>query len=72
MMNDSSKLRDVLFAHMDEMSFQMDALSSLSEIKRNLIVDINSIAKSIEKGRCVNRQIESMLSCKKQQKVRVA
>ena len=71
-MEDSSKLRDALFAHMDEMAILMDVLSSLSEIKRNLIIDINSIAKSIEKGRCVNRQIEDTLNCKKQQKLRVA
>jgi len=68
----SSKLRDALFTHMDSMSLQMDVLNSLSEIKRNLIININSITKSIEKGRCVNRQIEDTLNCKKQQKVRVA
>jgi len=71
-MEDSSKLRDALFTHMDEMSLQMDALSSLSGISRNLTINIKNITKSIEKGKCVNRQIESMLNCKKQQKLRVA
>lgn len=71
-MKDSSKMRDALFAHMDKMSIEMDILNSLSDIKRIITININNIIKSIEKGKCVNRQIESMLNCKKQQKLRVA
>lgn len=71
-MEDSSKLRDALFTHMDEMALQMDVLSSLSQISRNLTINIKNITKSIEKGRCVNRQIEDTLNCKQQHKVRVA
>ena len=60
-MRPSSKLRDVLFTHMDEMSYQMDVLSSLSEISRQTAININNIVKSIEKGRCVNRNIENLI-----------
>jgi len=69
---DSSKLRDALFTHMDEMSIQMDVLSSLSELKRNITINIKNITEGLEKGRCVNRQVEDMLNSKKQQKLRVA
>ena len=58
----SSNARDILFTHMDELAIQMDVLSSLSDISRKTANNIDSIIKSIKKGRCVNRKIENLIS----------
>ena len=57
----SSNVRDILFTHMDEMSIQMDVLSSLSDISKETANNIDCIIKSIKKGRCVNRKIENLI-----------
>jgi len=58
----SSNARDILFTQMDELAIQMDVLSSLSDISRKTANNIDSIIKSIKKGRCVNRKIENLIS----------
>ena len=70
----SSNARDILFTHMDEMAIQMDVLGSLNEINKKTFDSIDSIIKSIKKGRCVNRKIENLIgkSKKDNKKERVA
>ena len=57
----SSNARDILFTQMDSLAIQMDVLSSLSKIKEETVGSIDSIIKSIKKGRCVNRKIEKLI-----------
>ena len=57
----SSNARDILFTQMDSLAIQMDVLSSLSDIGRKTANNIDSIIKSIKKGRCVNRKIENLI-----------
>ena len=58
----SSNARDILFTHMDSLAIQMDVLSSLSKVSKENANNIDSIIKSIKKGRCVNRKIEQLIS----------
>ena len=53
----SSNLREIIYTQMDGMAIQMDVIDSLNE-------NIHNIAKSINKGRQINKKIESLLKDK--------
>ena len=53
----SSNLREIIYTQMDGMAIQMDVIDSLYE-------NIHNIAKSINKGRQINKKIESLLKDK--------
>jgi len=56
---------------MDEMAIQMDVLTSLSKVSKETANNIDSIIKSIKKGRCVNRKIEELIGESKKDNIKV-